>query len=168
LNVCHENYPLASITAAPRTALSDKQVVLFVDDEPAILDTRRVIFEALGYVVLTAGAGAQALKPLRERRVDAVVLDYQMPGMDGEETARRIRKGYGSSIPIISCSGSFSLPPGMPEIVDASLEKGAGPLALINIVKSATARPNRIPDDAPSGALGELPLGHSQPKVQTR
>lgn len=114
--MCHENYPLASITAAPRTALSDKQVVLFVDDEPA----------------------------------------------------RRIRKGYGSSIPIISCSGSFSLPPGMPEIVDASLEKGAGPLALINIVKSATARPNRIPDDAPSGALGELPLGHSQPKVQTR
>jgi CheY-like chemotaxis protein len=85
--VCHEKYPLASTCEALPTAPSDKQIVLFVDDEPTILDTRRVIFEALGYAVLTADTGARALEQLRERRVDAVVLDYQMPGMNGEKTA---------------------------------------------------------------------------------
>lgn len=140
MNMCHENYPLASPCEARHAAPADKLIVLFVDDEPTLLETHRVIFEALGYAVLTADSGAQALKLLLESRVDAVVLDYQMPGMDGEETARRIRKTYGSSIPIISCSGSLSMPPSMLEIVDASLEKGAGPLALINVVKSATGR----------------------------
>jgi CheY-like chemotaxis protein len=140
MNVCHQNCPQDSSLEALRTAPPDKRIVLFVDDEPTILSTRRVIFEAQGYAVLTADSGAQALALLRERRVDAVVLDYQMPGMDGQETARRIRKAYGSSIRIISCSGSLSLPPSMPKIVDVSLEKGAGPLALINIVKSTTAR----------------------------
>lgn len=142
MNVCHENYPVDSSCGPLHAASTDNQIVLFVDDEPTILETRRAIFETLRYTVLTADSGEQALELLRERKVDCVVLDYQMPAMDGEETARRIRKGYGSGIRIISCSGSLLLPPSMMRMVDASLEKGAGPQALINVVKSTLLVPS--------------------------
>jgi CheY-like chemotaxis protein len=78
--------------------------VLFVDDEPSILEMRRLVFESLGYSVLTAACGEDALEILALYPVDAVVLDYFMPGMDGEETARCIRK-VRCDIPIILSSG---------------------------------------------------------------
>lgn len=63
------------------------KTVLFVDDESSILMMRRLVFEALGYSILTAISGEKALEALDLHPVDAVVLDYLMPGMDGEETA---------------------------------------------------------------------------------
>ena len=63
--------------------------------------------------------------------VDAVVLDYSMPGMDGEETALRIRK-VRNDIPIILSSGCLAVPGRVLEIVNAAVEKAARPEALID------------------------------------
>src|SRR5437762_1841174 len=62
--------------------------------------------------------------------VDAVVLDYLMPGMDGEETARCLRK-VRSDIPIILSSGCLAVPERVLEVVNAAVEKAAEPEALI-------------------------------------
>src|SRR5262245_10092632 len=110
------------------------QSVLFVDDELSILKMRRLVFEALGYSVFTAASGEEALGILRSNAIDAVVLDYVMPGMDGEETARHIRK-LDTDIPLILSSGCLSVPRRVLEIVNASVEKAGSPEALIEVLK---------------------------------
>ncbi|SRR5260370_86798 len=115
------------------------QTILFVDDEPSILVVRRLIFEALGFSVLTAESGEEALEVLRSNAVDAVVLDYLMPGMDGEETARRIR-GMRSSLPIILSSACFSVPPRLSQLVSASVNKGVPQQQLLEVLQQQLQR----------------------------
>jgi CheY-like chemotaxis protein len=109
------------------------KTILLVDDEPALLSMRRFVFEALDYCVLTATCGEDALAVLEANSVDVVVLDYLMPGMDGGETARCIRK-LRSNVPIILSSGCLDLPQHVLNIVNAAIEKAAGPEALITAV----------------------------------
>ncbi|HMF89402.1 MAG TPA: response regulator [Candidatus Angelobacter sp.] len=104
--------------------------ILFVDDDTAIVDAHRLFFEELGYTVHTANSGEEALQFLETHAVDAVVVDYLMPGMDGEETARRTRSSLGYGIPIILFSGSLCLPKCVLEAFDACVEKGLGTGAL--------------------------------------
>lgn len=110
------------------------KIILFVDDEPSILEVRRFIFEDKGYLALTAESGEEALEILQANAVDVVVLDYLMPGMDGEETARRIRR-LKSGIPIILSSGCLSIPQRVLENFDASVDKLASPEALLRAVE---------------------------------
>ncbi len=128
---------LAHEEERPANSAEDDQTtktVLFVDDEISILEMRRLIFESLGYSVLTAISGEEALKTFELQPVDAVVLDYLMPGMDGEETARCIRKLRGA-IPIILSSGCLTVPERVLEVVTVAIEKAAGPEALIEVLK---------------------------------
>src|SRR6266567_7362157 len=101
---------------------------------PLILKTRCLIFEALGYSVLAAISGKDALEVFEMHPVDAVVLDYLMPGIDGEETACCIRKLRGD-IPIILSSGCLTVPECVLEVVTAAVEKAAGPEALIEVLE---------------------------------
>jgi CheY-like chemotaxis protein len=110
------------------------KTVLFVDDETSILEMRRLIFASLGYSVLTALSGDEALNIVELHRVDAVVLDYLMPGMNGEETARCIRK-LRRDIPLILSSGCLTLPESVLEVVTVAIEKAAGPQALIEVLE---------------------------------
>src|SRR5262249_8375761 len=118
----------------PSTKDGKARTILFVDDEPVILAHRRTIFKALGYFVLTAGGGAEALSLLQMHRVDAVVLDFMMRPMNGEETARNIRRLDGK-VRIILSSGCLSLPDSILEVVDVVIEKGRGLRALIETLQ---------------------------------
>ncbi|MCC6312907.1 MAG: response regulator transcription factor [Thermomicrobiales bacterium] len=69
-----------------------KQMVLVVDDEPAIVRLVRAKLQADGYAVIAAGGGEEALRLLETERPDLIVLDLMMPGMDGFETLRRVRE----------------------------------------------------------------------------
>ncbi len=66
--------------------------ILVVDDEPYICDVMRRILEIGGYRVTTASSGKTALELVKEDRPDVVLLDLMMPGMDGREICRRVRK----------------------------------------------------------------------------
>lgn len=78
---------------APRSA-----TILVVDDEPQIVDMLDEYFTGLGYLVLTAGSGAEALERVR-REPDLIILDVGMPHMDGYTLCRRLREHL--SCPII-------------------------------------------------------------------
>jgi len=73
-----------------------KTVVMLVDDEVPFVDTmtRRLGKRNLG--IVTAYSGHEALEKLREKdsNVDVVILDVKMPGMDGIETLREIKKAH--------------------------------------------------------------------------
>lgn len=68
--------------------------VLVVDDEAEVLRTAHEIFVELGLEVVVADSGARALELFEQRRdeIAAVILDHAMPGMDGAETLRRLKK----------------------------------------------------------------------------
>jgi DNA-binding NtrC family response regulator len=68
-----------------------KARVLFVDDEPRILNTMRMLFRN-HYDVLTAESGARALEMLKTHPVDVIVSDQRMPGMTGIEMLRQARE----------------------------------------------------------------------------
>jgi len=70
-------------------------LILVVDDEPGVatLVERRLGNE--GHEVVVAGQGAQALRLMQDRRPDLVILDIIMPGTDGIEVCRRMRRSPG-------------------------------------------------------------------------
>lgn len=65
-------------------------LVVVVDDEPAIRNLERVILKSAGYRVLTAANGAEALDLLDHNEPDIMVLDMQMPVMDGRSLFKKL------------------------------------------------------------------------------
>jgi len=75
------------------------ETILVVDDEPKIVQLARDYLEKSGFKVLTSGDGQQALAITRQERPDLIVLDLMLPGMDGLDVCRAIRRE--SDVPII-------------------------------------------------------------------
>ena len=73
--------------------------ILVVDDEPQIRRVMRATLSAQGYTISEASNGAAAFEKVRREHPDLVLLDMNMPGMDGLEACREIRAT--SSVPII-------------------------------------------------------------------
>jgi CheY-like chemotaxis protein len=69
-------------------------MVLLVDDEDVVRDVARAMLERLGYEVLTAGTGQEAVDLFRARgeTLSCTLLDLTMPGMDGWHTLKAIRE----------------------------------------------------------------------------
>ncbi len=82
-----------------------RALVLVVDDEP---DTRALVatlLKQVGYDVAQAFSGEEALDVAAQRAPDMVVLDVVLPGMDGFETCRRLKRQQGLSLPVLMLSG---------------------------------------------------------------
>jgi DNA-binding response OmpR family regulator len=73
--------------------------ILIVDDDVNICDLLEIYLEKEGYKVYKANSGVDALKIFKERQLDLIVLDVMMPGLDGYETLKEIRKT--SAIPVV-------------------------------------------------------------------
>jgi len=71
---------------------SDQGTVLIVDDERSIRLSLRTILSSIGFTIIEAGRGEEALALVRTAQFDAVLLDINMPGMGGIEVCRIMRK----------------------------------------------------------------------------
>jgi len=84
--------------------------VLLVDDEPLHLDLLEASLHRLGLRLVKAGSGAEALKRVAEEDFALILLDIVMPGMDGFQTAARIRQQKRSQdTPIIFLTAHMSV-----------------------------------------------------------
>jgi DNA-binding response OmpR family regulator len=75
--------------ASPMT--DGKKRILVVDDQQEILDLTSLVLQRAGYTIATAASGDEALDCLNREPFDLVLLDINMPGMDGWETLRLLR-----------------------------------------------------------------------------
>ncbi len=72
----------------------EKMKMMLVDDEERFLSTTKKLLSRKGYDVLTATSGTEALEELRAHNIHVVILDVKMPGMDGIETLKAIKRTY--------------------------------------------------------------------------
>jgi two-component system, OmpR family, alkaline phosphatase synthesis response regulator PhoP len=77
------------------------QTLLIIEDEPELVRVLRSYMEQAGYSVLTAMRGDTGLTTWEEKHPDLVILDLNLPGMDGLEVARHIRRKETLRTPII-------------------------------------------------------------------
>lgn len=89
--------------------MSDHKHILIVDDEPNVRLVFRTALESAGYELSMAEDGRAALEALGRAKSDLVLLDLQMPGMDGMETLRRLRDA-GMNVPVVIVTAHGSVP----------------------------------------------------------
>src|ERR1700747_3832622 len=83
--------------------------ILVVDDLTGRHVVMRTVLEELGENVIAVGSGRDALKPILERDFAVILLDVNMPGMDGLETAALIRnRSRSAHVPIIFITADYS------------------------------------------------------------
>jgi DNA-binding response OmpR family regulator len=85
------------------------ETVLIIEDDPTMLRVLKDNFEYSGYVVETAGDGEQGSRVALDRKVDLIVLDIMLPGINGYEICRRVReKGLDMPIIMLTAKGQES------------------------------------------------------------
>ena len=110
--------------------------ILCVDDEPNVLVLRKVLLGSAGYEVLVAEEGVSGLRMFRESNFDAVVLDYKMPGMLGDEVAQEMRR-LRPAVPLLLVTAYIELPPRCAALFDSIIVKGESPLRLLQEIQIA-------------------------------
>lgn len=87
-----EKYVQTSRLETSKDFPKGNESILIVDDEEEILKVAEKIFSDLGYRVRTAVSGMAAIENYRNDPADLIILDIQMPGIDGRETLSRLRQ----------------------------------------------------------------------------
>ena len=119
--------------------------VLLVEDDPAAREGLELALRRLGYEVHPAASGEAALDGVREATVDVVVLDVMLPGMNGFEVCRRLRRD--SDVPVIMLTArgdDFDIVGGLEAGADDYVVKPVEPRVLdarIRAVLRRMARP---------------------------
>jgi CheY-like chemotaxis protein len=108
-------------------------VILCVDDEVIGLEVRKALLESRGYRVLKAENGPDALVLFSLEAMDLIVLDYRMPGMNGDVVASRMKE-LRPDLPIIMLSAYIDLPSETLALVDRVVLKGEPPAVLLEAI----------------------------------
>jgi CheY-like chemotaxis protein len=122
--------------------------ILYVDDDEAML---RIVATTLprlaGAEVVTASTGAHALALLDRQRFDLVLLDYELPDIDGAELCAAVRQRVGGELPVVFLSGHEHGPErqaGLAAGATAFLPKPSPPAALAKAI-APLLRPREVP-----------------------
>ena len=108
-----------------------------------------MLLERAGYKVVTAEDGPSGLDVFAKEPVEAVVLDYSMPGMHGGEIAARMRQ-IKPAVPILLLSAYVGLPADVVSVVDVYMTKGEGAPVLLGKLASMLPPASSATGDAAS------------------
>lgn len=112
-------------------------IILCIDDEPTAMEARRLLLESEGHQVVNASTGEEGLRVFQSRKVDVVILDYWMSGMNGIAVAREIKR-RSPSTPVIMLSGFPELPGEAVGLADRWIMKGRSSQALLDALAALT------------------------------
>jgi CheY-like chemotaxis protein len=113
-------------------------MILCIDDEPVGLQVRKMLLETQGYKVLTASSGREALELFKAHPVSAVVLDYAMPEMNGDQVAIALKR-LNPTVKILLFSAYVKFPEEVLQWVDGFAVKGDHPAVLFNALQQLLA-----------------------------
>ena len=117
-----------------------KRIILCIDDDEAILSYEKALLERSGYAVLTASSPQRGLRLAATCKCDAVLLDYEMPGMNGDEVALAIKR-LRPELLVILLSGS-DVPTHALASVDAFVPKLEASRQLLPVIAELYAQAN--------------------------
>ncbi len=111
----------------------DKPILLVVDDEPDFLDLFVKRFSKRGYAVSAADGGLAALRHVSENPVDVVILDVKMPGMNGIEALKELKKRH-PLVEVIMLTGHGSVESGLQGISHGAYDYVMKPFELDDLI----------------------------------
>lgn len=131
---------------------SDEQpFILIAEDEPNIASFAKMYLEAAGFRVDIAERGDDALDRIEAQRPDLLLLDLNLPGVDGFEVTRRIRQGSASTMPILMLTArddAVDKVVGLELGADDYVTKPFDPRELVARVRAVLRRSDAQPDVA--------------------
>jgi len=138
-----------------------QKTLLCVDDNQSSLKICKIILEDSGYKILTAGSGREGLEVFGSNAIDAVILDYQMPGLNGELVGVEMKQ-TNPRIPILMLTGWGSLPESLLQLVDEFVTKGDPVEFLLLAIQKLLSRgqkrkPVRAVTEFAGGSEGRIP-----------
>jgi len=135
--------------------------ILVVDDDEGFRSFVGDLFEGIGYATRELSSGAEVLAAVDEEVPEAIVLDIQLPGLNGYEICRELRRRYGDSIAIVFISGERTEPldraGGLLIGADDYLVKPVDPGELIaRVIRLLDRTPSNGDAASPNGKLESL------------
>ena len=141
--------------------------ILVVDDEPQIRRSLQVNLEHKHYAVMTAGSGEDALEAINRRKPDVIIIDLILPGIDGVELTRRIRRESPVPIIILSAIGDERKKvEALESGADDYVTKPFGMDELSARVKSALRRTAMVSGAEPVFKCGDLSVNFERREVR--
>lgn len=142
--------------------------VLVVDDEPSIRTVARAYLEQAGFRVATADNGPDALRLAMDERPDLVVLDLNLPGMDGMEVAARLREASDVYVLVLSARAEEAdRIAGLRIGADDYLTKPFSPRELVARVQAILRRRRAGPEPGEAAGTG-APVGGGARTIRSR
>ncbi len=135
-----------------------REPILIVEDSPTQAVALATLLEDAGHAVLTAGNGEAALNTLRESHVQLVLTDIVMPGIDGYELCRQVKKEW-SDIPVVlltSLTDPLAIVRGLESGADHYVTKPYDPVQLLARVGHVLGRANDEKAQVPRPVRVEL------------
>jgi DNA-binding response OmpR family regulator len=148
------------------TTSTSSRTILVVDDEPRIVELARDYLEHAGFRVITASDGRAALDSARRDRPDLVVLDLGLPGLDGLDVTRELRRD--GSMPIVMVTArddEVDKLLGLELGADDYLTKPFSPRELVARVKAVLRRTDQPVEATDLIRVGDLEL--DVPRMRT-
>ena len=131
--------------------MSERQRILVVDDQREILDVTATVLSGAGYEVSTASSGDEALTQVGRESFDLVLLDINMPEMDGWETLRLIRADeQPEPLPVVM----FSVKSELTDKVRSLQEGASGYITKPFVVDELIARVRRVLHSSEAASRG--------------
>jgi len=118
--------------------------ILVVEDNALNLKLVRDVLQVAGYEVVEARSGEEGLSVAQQTRPDLVLMDLQLPGIDGTETMRKLRQGpLGTDVPVVAVT-AFAMAADRERVAlagfDGHIEKPISVRALPGLVEGYLAK----------------------------
>jgi DNA-binding response OmpR family regulator len=149
--------------------MKDRGVILIVEDEESIAEMLRTVFEREGYRVRHSLTGRGGVDRVRSDLVTAVLLDLNLPDMDGVEVCREIRKQ--SPVPIIMLTArdtEIDKVVGLEIGADDYVTKPFSPRELMARVRAVLRRTEHRETDVPVIGVGAFEIDRDRREVRLR